>query len=168
MSEYFGEGAASEDLAAEPLLGRLLVASPLLRDPNFEHAVVLVVAHDVSGALGVVLNRATEMEVGDILAGWENLVAMPSVVFEGGPVQPEAAICVARAHQDSDLDGFRPFMGTIGTLDVSSPPETFLGQLEGLRVFAGYAGWEAGQLETEIDEGAWFVCDALPGDPFIP
>lgn len=150
-----------------PLLGKLLVASPLLRDPNFEQSVVLVVAHDESSALGVVLNRATEVEVTAIIDGWEHLVAAPSVVFEGGPVQPEAAICVARAQHGFDADGFSPFMDRIGTLDVTREPESFSGQLDGLRVFAGYAGWATGQLESEVTEGAWFVCDALPGDPFV-
>jgi putative transcriptional regulator len=149
------------------LLGKLLVANPLLQDPNFERSVVLVAAHDELSALGVVLNRATEVEVTDVLDGWERFVAAPSVVFEGGPVQPEAAICVARAQLDRKLDGFSPFMDSIGTLDVTRAPESFSGRLDGLRVFAGYAGWEAGQLESEVAEGAWFVCDALPGDPFV-
>lgn len=159
--------ALSSVPTGQRLLGKLLVASPLLRDPNFERSVVLVAAHDDSSALGVVLNRATEVEVTDVLDGWEQLVAAPSVVFEGGPVQPDAAICVARARPEFDLDGFSPFMGSIGTLDVTREPESFAGQLDGLRVFAGYAGWEAGQLEAEVAEGAWFVCDTLPGDPFV-
>ncbi len=160
--------ARSEPAATgKPLLGKLLVASPLLRDPNFERSVVLVAAHDEFSALGVVLNRATEVEVTDVLDGWEHLVAAPSVVFEGGPVQPDAAICVARVQPNFKLEGFSPFMGSIGTLDVTRAPESFSGQLDGLRVFAGYAGWEAGQLESEVAEGAWFVCDALPGDPFV-
>ncbi|MGH3429491.1 MAG: YqgE/AlgH family protein [Mycobacteriales bacterium] len=158
------DGAAMQ----RSLLGKLLVASPLLRDPNFEHSVVLLVAHDDASALGVVLNRATEVEVTAVLDGWESFVAAPSVVFEGGPVQPEAAICVARTRPDFDVEGFSPFMDRIGTLDVSREPESFSGQLDRLRVFAGYAGWEAGQLEAEIAEGAWFICDALPGDPFVP
>ena len=162
MDEILGDQAERRSL-----LGKLLVASPLLRDPNFERSVVLVVAHDDSSALGVVLNRATEVEVIDVLDGWEHFAAAPSVVFEGGPVQPDAAICVARTNPDFDLDGFSPFMDRIGTLDVNREPESFSGQLERLRVFAGYAGWEAGQLEAEVAEGAWFVCDALPGDPFV-
>src|SRR3954468_18162288 len=79
--------------AMESLTGRLLVATPALRDPNFERTVVLVVAHEEGGALGVVLNRATEVQVADVLGGWGALAGDPPVVFEGGPVQPEAAIC---------------------------------------------------------------------------
>ena len=70
----------------ESLTGRLLVATPALRDPNFERTVVLVVAHEQGGALGVVLNRATEVPVAEVLAGWGGLAEEPPVVFEGGPV----------------------------------------------------------------------------------
>src|SRR6185369_144596 len=80
--------------AMESLTGRLLVATPALCDPNFERTVVLVVAHEEGGALGVVLNRATEVQVADVLGNWGALAGDPAVVFEGGPVQPEAAICL--------------------------------------------------------------------------
>src|SRR3954467_13291384 len=93
--------------AMESLTGRLLVATPSLRDPNFERTVVLLVAHEEGGALGVVLNRATEVAVADVLSGWGPLASEPSVVFEGGPVQPEAAICLARTRVGvTRLSGF--------------------------------------------------------------
>src|SRR5438034_10019756 len=82
--------------AMESLTGRLLVATPSLKDPNFERTVVLLVAHEDGGALGVVLNRATEVPVADVLEGWSVLAGEPAVVFEGGPGQPEAAIGLAR------------------------------------------------------------------------
>src|SRR5512134_295679 len=81
----------------ESLVGQLLVATPVLRDPNFDRTVVLLVAHENGGALGVVLNRATEVPVAEVLGPWGTLAEEPAVVFEGGPVQPEAAICLARA-----------------------------------------------------------------------
>src|SRR5439155_26204922 len=93
--------------AMESLTGRLLVATPALRDPNFERTVVLLVAHEEGGALGVVLNRATEVSVSEVLGPWGMLANEPAVVFEGGPVQPEAAICLARARAASGaLTGF--------------------------------------------------------------
>src|SRR3954452_9588974 len=82
--------------AMESLTGRLLVATPALRDPNFERTVVLVVAHEEGGALGVVLDRASEVRVPDVRAGGGPLPAEQPVLFEGGPVQPEAAACLAR------------------------------------------------------------------------
>jgi putative transcriptional regulator len=155
-------------MPAERLTGRLLVATPALKDPHFERTVVLLVAHEETGALGVVLNRATEVQVDEVLTGWEALAAQPSVVFEGGPVQPEAAICLARARPGADPEGFSRVEGVVGTVDLSGDPDAMVGHVDRLRVFAGYAGWGAEQLESEIEEGAWFVLDALPGDAFMP
>jgi putative transcriptional regulator len=151
----------------ESLTGRLLVATPSLRDPNFERTVVLLVAHEEGGALGVVLNRATEVPVAEVLGPWGSLADEPAVVFEGGPVQPEAAICLARARPGVDqLTGFNRVAGAVGTVDLSADPDTLRAAVLGVRVFAGYAGWSPGQLESEIETGSWFVFDALPGDAF--
>lgn len=155
-------------MARESLTGRLLVATPALNDPNFERTVVLLVAHEPGGALGVVLNRATEVPVSDVLGGWGSLAGNPPVVFEGGPVQPEAAICLARTRPGNEPTGFSQVSGPIGTVDLSRDPDSLKEALEGVRVFAGYAGWDGGQLESEIATGSWFVFDALPGDPLFP
>jgi len=156
------------DMARGSLTGQLLVATPTLRDPNFERTVVLLVAHEPGGALGVVLNRATEVPVSEVLGGWGLLAGSPPVVFEGGPVQPEAAICLARLRPGSEPRGFSQVSGPIGTVDLSRDPESLRGSVEGVRVFAGYAGWDGGQLESELNDGSWFVFDALPGDPLFP
>jgi putative transcriptional regulator len=153
----------------ESLTGRLLVATPALRDPNFERTVVLVVAHEQGGALGVVLNRATEVPVAEVLAGWGGLAEEPPVVFEGGPVTPEAAICLARVHPGvNDLVGFNRVSGPVGTIDLATDPDVLRPGLVAIRIFAGYAGWSPGQLENEITTGSWFVFDALPADAFAP
>ena len=151
----------------ESLVGHLLVATPVLRDPNFDRTVVLLVAHENGGALGVVLNRATEVPVHEVLDGWGGMATEPSVVFEGGPVQPEAAICLARARSStSELDGFSRVLGTLGTVDLTTDPDDLRAQLLDVRVFAGYAGWAPGQLEEEIASGSWLTFSSLPGDPF--
>ncbi|OEU87190.1 hypothetical protein DB35_27240 [Streptomyces abyssalis] len=77
------------------LTGRLLVATPVLADPNFDRAVVLLLDHDVEGSLGVVLNRPTPVDVVDILEPWAALAGEPGVVFQGGPVSLDAALGVA-------------------------------------------------------------------------
>ena len=156
--------------AMQSLTGQLLVATPALRDPNFERTVVLLVAHEDGGALGVVLNRATEVPVSEVLGGWGTLARDPAVVFEGGPVQPESAICLARTRPGAvpPRRGFHRVSGAIGTVDLSGDPDTLREAVEGVRVFAGYAGWGPGQLESEISSGSWFVLDALPGDAFVP
>jgi putative transcriptional regulator len=150
------------------LVGSLLVATPALRDPSFERSVVLLVAHEAAGAMGVVLNRATEVPVSEVLGGWGGLAHDPAVLFEGGPVQPDSAICVARVRTGvANLAGFQPFYGALGTVDLGGEPEQLRDRLDGVRVFAGYAGWSPGQLEDEIEAGSWFTFDALPGDPFM-
>lgn len=155
--------------AMRSLTGQLLVATPSLRDPNFERTVVLLVAHEAGGALGVVLNRATEVAVSDVLGTWGTLARDPAVIFEGGPVQPESAICLARTRPGvTPRRGFHRVSGVIGTVDLAGDPELFREAVEGVRVFAGYAGWSPGQLEGEIKTGSWFVFDALPGDAFVP
>jgi putative transcriptional regulator len=150
------------------LTGQLLVATPNLRDPNFERSVVLVLGHESSGALGVVLNRATGTAVREVLPGWETLAPEPAVLFEGGPVQPDSAICVARARSGvAGFLGFSRVVGQIGTVDLSRDPAGMRERLETVRVFAGYAGWQPGQLEGEIATGSWHVCQSLPSDAFF-
>jgi len=150
------------------LVGSLLVATPALRDPSFERSVVLLVAHEPAGAMGVVLNRATEVPVADVLGEWGGLAHHPAVLFEGGPVQPDSAICVARVREGTEgLAGFQPFSGSLGTVDLGSEPAELRDRLDGVRVFAGYAGWSPGQLDDEIVGGSWFTFKALPGDPFM-
>jgi putative transcriptional regulator len=146
------------------LKGRLLVATPALGEGIFDRSVVLIVEHDdTEGAFGVVLNRPSETDVAGALPEWAQLAASPPVVFVGGPVNPEAAICLARV-VGGKADGWLPLVGTIGALDLSRDPDMFVPAVDELRLFAGYAGWTQGQLEDEIESGAWFVVDAEEGD----
>jgi len=165
--DHPGEPELTEGRAMESLVGHLLVATPGLRDPNFERTVVLLVAHEGGGALGVVLNRATEVPVGEVLGTWGGIASEPSVVFEGGPVQPEAAICLARVRTGTkEMRGFSRVEGTLGTVDLTSDPDLMREELIEVRVFAGYAGWSPGQLEEEIATGSWLTFKSLPGDAF--
>src|SRR5260370_25706544 len=85
-----------DDIASEALTGRLLVATPLLSDPNFRRTVVLVVEHEPEqGTLGVVLNRPTQVPVGQVLEPSPQLATHPPVVFTGGPVSPNSALALA-------------------------------------------------------------------------
>ncbi|GGI03287.1 YqgE/AlgH family protein [Egicoccus halophilus] len=148
--------------------GRLVVATPALDDPNFERAVVLVLDHDPDGALGVVLNRASDLTVDDaMLPGWRDLVASPPVVFGGGPVEPNAIVALGRATAAVPADeGLSPRLDRIRLVDLDTDPVLAAVELERVRVFAGYAGWGPGQLELEVDAGAWFTLDADPRDVF--
>ncbi|MEB8337966.1 YqgE/AlgH family protein [Streptomyces endophyticus] len=149
------------------LTGRLLVATPALADPNFDRAVVLLLDHDEEGSLGVVLNRPTPVDVGDILEGWGDLAGEPGVVFQGGPVSLDSALGVAVIPGDDEREaplGWRRVHGAIGLVDLEAPPELLAAALGSLRIFAGYAGWGPGQLEDELTEGAWYVVESEPGD----
>jgi putative transcriptional regulator len=153
-------------MTRDSLTGRLLVAAPALGDPNFSRTVVLILDHDEDGALGVVLNRPTPVDVSEILPTWQQLTTGPGVVFHGGPVAVDSALGLAMVPGGSEPLGFRRVVGGLGLVDLDAPPELLAAELGGMRIFAGYAGWSPGQLEGELEEGAWYVVDAEPGDAF--
>ena len=146
--------------------GRLLVATPLLTDPNFERTVVLMLEDNDEGALGLVLNRPSELEVEEPLPDWADLSAPPPVVFVGGPVSRSSVIALARVGDGPQPteDAWTSVLGPIGVLDLTADAALMHAVIDGVRVFAGYAGWGSDQLNGEIAEGAWFVVDALPTD----
>jgi putative transcriptional regulator len=147
--------------------GMLLVATPALMDPNFATTVVLLLDVDEDGALGVVLNRPSMVPVADVLSDWRDVVAEPEVLFHGGPVSTEGALAVALLRSEDDVPvGFREVTGQLGLLDLDTPVELLDGSLEGLRIFAGYAGWGAEQLVAEIEEGSWYVVPGQARDVF--
>jgi putative transcriptional regulator len=153
----------------EPVLeaGQLLVATALLLDPHFEHTVVLLLDVDENGALGVVLNRPSPVPVSDVLPDWSGLASGPDVMFYGGPVSTDSALCVATLSDDGDEPvGFRRLFGRTGIVDLDTPTEVVRGAVDDLRIFAGYAGWSTGQLEDEIREEAWYLVPSLPGDVY--
>ncbi len=153
-------------------VGLLLVATPQLEDPNFRRSVVLLVEHDIDGGtLGVVLNRPTEIPVDRVLPPWAELVTGPAVVFQGGPVALENALALARLPGEDEPLGWRALDGgaevaRVGLVDLEAPPGLLAAELLQLRVFAGYAGWSAGQLRAEIEDGSWYLVPAEAGDVF--
>lgn len=148
----------------DDLTGRLILATPALTDPNFDRTVVLVLEHDEDeGALGIVLNRPSHVDVATALPGWERLAAPPPLVHVGGPVDPQAVIALGRSAEPGP--GVTPVVGGVGIVNVSFEPDDLVGSVFDVRLYAGYAGWAPGQLEDEIEAGAWFVVDATPEDP---
>ncbi len=139
-------------MTSPPLKGRLLVALPVLRDPNFDRTVVFMLEHTAEGAVGVVLNRPSPLAVEQPLLAWAGLAADPPVIFVGGPVGP------------SDAIGLGETIDELKTIDLEEGPGGPEPPVERVRVFAGYASWGSGQLEDEIAAGAWLVIDAKPGD----
>ncbi len=151
-----GDGAASGTIRVMDLTGSLLVASPLLADPNFFRTVVLVLQHHDDGAVGVVLNRPSGSPVDAHLPAWAPLAADPRVVFVGGPVEEAVAIALGDAGEEMPVAGLR-------IVDLESVQAGTW-----VRVFSGYAGWSPGQVEAELEEGSWMVVEARMEDARTP
>ena len=148
----------------ESLRGQLLIASPALLDPNFARSVVLVVEHNDEGAMGIVLNRPSTAAVAEAVAPLEDLVAGDEPVFVGGPVEP-AAVVVLAEFDDTDAAAALVF-GDLGFLRADADASVLESAARRFRVFAGYSGWGAGQLEAELEEPSWIVASPELEDVF--
>ena len=152
-----------DDEGVETLRGHLLIAGPNLWDPNFRRTVLLVGHHDDEGAVGVVLNRASDVTVAEAAPPLVSLVPADDPLYLGGPVQPQAAVVMADFEDPSVADILA--LDTIGFLPSAAGPELEDG-IRRARVFAGYAGWGPGQLEAEMKEESWIAEPARPDDVF--
>jgi putative transcriptional regulator len=155
------------------------VAAPILTEETFARTVVYLLEHDGSGTVGVVLNRPSHTPVGQVLPDWQDAVTEPGVIFAGGPVQPDGALCLglaggpvsAEAEQPAfitDGGALRPLADGVCTVNLDGDVDLLSAMTTRLRVFAGHAGWSAGQLDGELAEGAWFVLAGSPADVFSP
>ena len=163
-----GEDPFVSDPGAVPgsVRGKLLLAGPLLLDPNFFRAVVLVLDHDEQGAFGLVVNRRSEIPLANVLEGWAPFARPDPYVYLGGPVAPEAGFALARAGSP-DLTGVSPLRDGWAVVDLEADPTLVGPELTHLRIFSGYAGWGPGQLDAELTaEGGWIVVEAELADPF--
>lgn len=145
--------------------GMLLLATPPLDDPNFDRSVVYMMEHNAEGAVGLVLNHPTEETSIDGLDLWMDLAVPPAVVFDGGPVQPDALIALAELEGPRD-DAWSAVVADLGSVDLARDPVDVADHVGRVRVFRGYAGWAAGQLDSELAAGAWMVFSAHRDDVF--
>jgi putative transcriptional regulator len=180
--------ARSRRTAIPPVPGCLLIAAPALTEPTFARTVLYILEHDEGGTAAVILNRPSRTPVGQVLPDWHDAVSGPSVIFSGGPVAPDGALClgllseVGRRQLGFGTDAgpgriegageggervgelpqlaVRPVVDAVCTVDLDGEIDPVIAATMGLRIFAGHAGWSPGQLSGELDEGAWFV---LPG-----
>lgn len=147
----------------ESLAGKLLVAIPELHDPNFFQSVVLLFQHDVEGASGVILNRPSDVTVGQV---WEEVASVECVCDEfvhiGGPVEgPLIGLHTCPELSDSEvIPGLYVSMGKehLDQLVVQGEHE--------FRIFSGYSGWGPGQLSSELEHGGWLTMDGQPNHVF--
>lgn len=151
-----------------PTKGRLLVATPPLEDANFDRTVIFMLEHHHEGAIGVVINRPSYEALDEPLDRWIDLQSAPSSIFSGGPVEESALIALAEtaAPLDDDAEYLSPITASIASADLTADPALVAGDVRGVRVFRGYAGWGPGQLEGEIEAGAWLVLDSEISDVF--
>ena len=140
----------------ESLRGKLLVAAPSLRDPNFDRTVVLIAEHSEEGAMGLVLNRPSDAAIAEAVPELDWVAGPDEHVFVGGPVAPTGVIVLAEWDDPSqavvlveeDL-GFVP--------GDAEDTDALAAAVRRARIYAGHAGWGPGQLEDEVGEEAWIV-----------
>jgi len=139
------------------LQGQLLVAVPQLPDANFHRTVVLMLQHDAQGAVGLILNRSTPVELREV---WKEItgrdVTVSGPIFIGGPVEgPLMAL-----HTSAELAD-APVFGGVFVTSQKPKLESLVERGEHpLRLYTGYSGWGAGQLEGELAAGGWFIAKA--------
>lgn len=136
------------------LAGSFLVAKPILKDPSFRQAVVLLLQHNDDGAFGLVVNRPAKVE------------GLPFPLYAGGPCESDGLLML-HAHEnwldekeEKESNEVAPgvYLGDAACLERVSDPEP--GSELQFRLFAGYAGWGPDQLEGELTEGVWAVVPA--------
>ena len=147
----------------DSLRGKLLIASPALVDPNFARTVVLITEHNDEGAMGVVLNRPSETAVEDVASELSELV-VDEPVFIGGPVQPQALVVLAEFNDPEAAAWI--VAADVGFVSAESEYDDLGRAIRRGRVYAGYSGWGAGQLEGELAEDAWIVEPPMPAELF--
>ncbi|HTL98925.1 MAG TPA: YqgE/AlgH family protein [Holophagaceae bacterium] len=134
----------------------LLVANPILMDPNFLRAVVLLVEHTEDGAFGVVLNRPLPLTLAQVCSDGDLSYAGSegALAWRGGPVEPQRGVLLVEGGlpepEDTVLD-MTHFLSHRKDLLES----LFQEQDAKYRLYLGYAGWGPGQLDMEMEEGAW-------------
>jgi putative transcriptional regulator len=143
----------------ESLKSQLLIAMPALEDPNFARTVTYICEHGDHGAMGIVLNRPTDLRLADVLKHMEIEgglgAAGEQVVYLGGPVEEERGF-VLHTHTDP-WDSTLPVTNEISITTSRDILEAMAhGDGPGRTLVAlGYAGWGAGQLEKELQDNAW-------------
>jgi putative transcriptional regulator len=148
----------------ESLRAQLLIASPQLGDPNFARTVVLITEHNDEGAMGIVLNRPATTTVAEAAPELEELVLPGDDVYVGGPVQPSSVIVLAEWETPDD-SAVQVFDG-VGFVGAGADPDELSRTTVRARVFAGFAGWSADQLEAELERDDWILEPAQPDDVF--
>lgn len=155
------------EMLGPPAAGQLLLSTEPGKGGYFDQSVVLILEHNDSGTLGVVLNQPSDIEVPEPLTEWQPLLSPPSVPFRGGPVNDQAVIALAQlAHPEVSPPGWQQIFADVGLVDLDTPLELLDGTFAHVRMYIAFAGWESGQLEGELIRGAWFRTKARAEEIF--
>ncbi len=144
-----------------PAKGQLLIASRNLHDPNFAQTVVLLLSYEPRGAMGIVINRPTDLQLATALPDLAELHGRTDRLFSGGPVGINVMLLLVRSRKRPESS--EQIFGDVyasGRLKTLRQALRRKGKTERVRAYAGYAGWGPGQLDQEIGRGDWFVTDA--------
>jgi len=150
------------------LTNQFLIAMPALDDPNFSRTVTYVCAHNEEGAMGIVINRPLNLDLGEVLSQMELEAIDPTIneqtVFQGGPVHRDRGFILHRPAKDwGSTIQVTDDLAVSTSRDILAAMSRGEGPTESL-VALGYAGWDAGQLEEEMAQNAWL---SGPADPEI-
>lgn len=142
----------------------ILIAMPQLQDPNFARTVVLMVEHSEEGSMGIVINRPTRLSLEELAKSQQLEVAESRErdnVFSGGPVEPYRGFVL---HDSPSVDERTELAPGLFLSVTSDSLEPLLRNTDAkLRFCLGYAGWEPGQVEKELQEGSWLFTEASIG-----
>lgn len=153
----------THDAPVDNLKGQLLLSGGDLYDPNFRHTVVLIGEHDGSGAVGIILNRPMELTVEETVSALAELTPPGDPIYEGGPVATDQVVLLAQIPVPGLVD--MPIFGSVGFL-TGEVSQEIRPAIQRARVFVGHAGWGPGQLEAEMEAGAWITEEATEDDVF--
>lgn len=150
----------------QSLQGQFLLAMPSMGDPRFLRSVVYMVAHDSEGAMGFIINKRAEgLSLGDILKDMPETVAKTGLVnlpvYVGGPVQNDRGFVL----HTSDYEKTHNTLSQELPIALTQSADVLVDAAHGrgpekMRLILGYAGWGPGQIEGELQDNAWLVCDA--------
>ncbi|AFH91889.1 hypothetical protein A4R63_10555 [Corynebacterium pseudotuberculosis] len=151
----------------QPAPGMLLIAAPSMEDPVFARSVILLLEHNEATTFGVNLASRSDVAVFNVMPEWAPLVSKPQALYIGGPLNQQGVIGIGVSVPGVDIVShphFNRLANRLVHVDLRTQPEDVAADLSGLRLFAGYAEWEPGQLNEEIEKGEWYVAPALSSD----
>ena len=151
---------AQRPATMQPAKGRFLVAVRELRDPNFAQTVILLTKYGEDGAMGLIVNRPTNIRLGGVLE-LEGVEKRPETIFIGGPVERSAVLLLARSETPPEKS--ESIFGDVYLSANRALLEKYIAGPAGderFRLYSGYSGWAAGQLDFEMERGSWHVFPA--------